>query len=178
VGVLMGALLIHGVSPGPLLPSERPDLFWGVITSMFIGNVMLIVLNVPLISLFVRLLRVPFTVLSPIVILFCMIGAYSLNSNPVDVVLMVGFGVVGWLLRKIGFDPAPLLLAFILGSIFERSVRQTLLISRGSAGFLLERPIALAGILIATGVLLWPLLRPRRPTVAAERNPATQQSEI
>ena len=159
VGIIMGALLIHGVSPGPRLIIDHPALFWGVVTSMFIGNAMLIVLNVPLIGIFVALLRIPQAVMAPLIILFCGIGAYSLNSNVNDVMAMVVFGVVGYGLRRNGFDLAPLLLAFVLGSLLEQNVRQALLIGYGSPMIFLQKPIAAVFLSAAAISLLYPLLQ-------------------
>lgn len=153
MAITMGALMIHGVTPGPLLLRDRPDLFWGVITSMYVGNVLLLVLNVPLIWVFVAMLRVPYAILSPLVMLFCAIGAFSLNNNPVDVIIMVALGVVGYLMRKARLDAAPLLLAFVLGDTLERSVRQSLLIGQGSPLVFLRHPIA-ATLFAAAAVLL------------------------
>ena len=159
LAVIMGALLIHGVTPGPQLMSSHPQLFWGVIASMFVGNLMLVILNVPLISMFVALLRVPPALMSALIMIFCVIGAFSLNNDTNDVMLMVGLGVVSYGLRKIDLDPAPLLLAFVLGNLLERSVRQALLLGYGSPMIFLEKPIS-AGFVAATVlILLWPVLR-------------------
>jgi putative tricarboxylic transport membrane protein len=117
MAVIMGALMIQGITPGPLLYKEHPELFWGVMTSFYIGNVLLIILNVPLISVFVAILRVPYAILSPLIIIFCFIGAFSLNNNPMDVVIMSILGLIGYGMRKLDLDPAPLLLAFVLGGI-------------------------------------------------------------
>lgn len=159
MGVLMGALMIQGVAPGPLLAQNRPDLFWGVITSMFIGNALLVVLNVPLIGVFVQLLRVPYRLLAPLIMLVCVIGAYSLNNNPADVLVMMVAGVVGWLMRKVELDPAPLLIAVVLGDQLEASVRQSLLIGYGSPLVFLESPVAVVFLVAAVAILLWPIGR-------------------
>jgi putative tricarboxylic transport membrane protein len=158
MALLIGALMIHGVQPGPLTITKNPDLFWGTITSMYMGNVLLLVLNLPLIGIWVRLLKVPYSVLYPMILLFVLIGAYSLNNSIFEVYLTVIFGLAGYVMRKLDFEPAPLVLAFVLGPMFEDSVRQALLISRGSLMIFLDRPISLA-FLIASGLLLaWPLL--------------------
>ena len=117
LGVILGALLIQGITPGPQLAAAKPDLFFGVMASMLVGNLMLVVLNVPLISIFVLLLRVPGSILAPLIIVFCVIGAYSLSNSVVEVLLMIGFGIGGYLMRKVDLDPAPLILAFVLGDI-------------------------------------------------------------
>jgi putative tricarboxylic transport membrane protein len=157
IGIIMGALLIHGISPGPRLIVDHADLFWGVVTSMFIGNAMLIVLNVPLVGVFVSLLRIPQTVMAPFILMFCGIGAYSLNNSVDDVLSMAGFGLLGYGLRKTGFDPAPLLLAFVLGSLLEQNLRQGLLIGYGSPAIFIEKPIAAFFLAAAVLGLLWPL---------------------
>jgi putative tricarboxylic transport membrane protein len=118
------ALMIHGIRPGPLLLQEHPDLFWGVIASMYIGNAMLLGLNLPLIRFWVRLLKVPYRYLAVLVVIVCIIGAYSVNNSVFDVGMMVGFGVVGYMLRKFACPPAPFILAMILGPMLERTLQQ------------------------------------------------------
>ncbi|MBI4537162.1 MAG: tripartite tricarboxylate transporter permease [candidate division NC10 bacterium] len=142
LAVVLASLLVQGVLPGPTLMTKSPDLFFGVIISMLVGNVILVVLNVPLISVFVLLLRVPISILSPLIIVFCVIGAYSLDNSSADVLMMVGLGLAGYLMRKVDLDPAPLVLAFVLGQIFETALQQSLLVGRGSLGVFLDRPIA------------------------------------
>ena len=159
MGVLMGAFMIHGIAPGPMLLQSQPALFWGVIASMLIGNLMLIVLNVPLLPVFVALLRIPQKILSPLILVFCVVGAYSLNNSTTDVVMMVIFGLLGWVLRKVRLDPAPFLLAFVLGALFERSFRQSLLIGGGSPMIFLQKPISLALLSVAALLLLLPIAR-------------------
>jgi putative tricarboxylic transport membrane protein len=152
MAVLLGAFLVHGVQPGPLMIKEHPEIFWGVVASMYVGNAMLLLLNLPLIGLWVQLLRVPYVVLFPMVLLFCVIGVYSISGNTWDVLLMLVFGVVGYLMRTFGYEPAPLVLAYVLGRLAEESIRQSLLMSRGSFAILIERPIA--GVLLAVAVLI------------------------
>ena len=118
--IMMIALLIHGVSPGPLLMTEQPQIFWGLIASMYIGNLILIVLNIPLVGLFVNLLRIPFRILFPVVMLICLVGTYSVNASRFELGLLLAFGIVGYLFRKIGVDFAPCILALILGPSLER----------------------------------------------------------
>jgi len=174
VGIIMGALVMHGISPSPQLIFQHPDLFWGVVTSMFIGNAMLIVLNVPLIGLFVKLLQIPQAILSPLIVLFCCIGAYSLNNTVDDVLSMVIFGLAGYGLRKTGFDLTPLLLSFLLGLLLEQSTRQALIMGYGNPMIFFERPIATffiaASLLLLLWPLLWGLLR-RRDTSPKETGP-------
>jgi putative tricarboxylic transport membrane protein len=158
MAVLMGAFILHGITPGPLIMEKHPDLVWGLITSMYIGNVILLILNIPLIKFFVKIMEIPYAVLSPLIIMVCVIGAYSLNYNPMDVVFMFIFGVVGYLMRKFGYEPAPLMLAFVVGEIFEKSVRQSLVLSHGNPSIFFRRPISLVLILIALIVIISPLI--------------------
>lgn len=158
MAVIMGALMIQGITPGPMLYQEHTAMFWGVIASMFIGNFFLVLLNVPFISLFVSILKVPYAILAPLIILFCFVGAYSLNNNYADVVIMSILGLIGYGMRKVDLDAAPLLLAFVLGGILEKSLRQSLLISLGSPFIFLRRPISaillsIALILLAASIL-------------------------
>jgi putative tricarboxylic transport membrane protein len=151
--------MIHGVVPGPMLIKEHPDIFWGVVTSMYIGNVMLLLLNLPLIGLFVTFLKTPYPILSPIILLTCLIGAYSTDFSTGDVFIMIAAGGLGYLLRKIDFDPAPMVLALVLGPQIEVAFRQSLNITRGNIFVFFQRPIALiffAGIVLS---LLGPFLK-------------------
>ena len=140
--MIFAALLIQGVTPGPLLIKEHPHLFWAVIASMYIGNVMLLVLNLPLVGLWVQMLKVPYSILAPFIVLICSIGVYSVKNDVSDVAMMVIFGVMGYILRKLQFELGPLLLAFVLGRILERSLRQALLISRGDISIFITKPIS------------------------------------
>jgi putative tricarboxylic transport membrane protein len=153
MAVLMGAFLIHGVQPGPLLIKEHPEIFWGVVTSMYVGNAMLLVLNLPLIGLWIQLLKVPYRILFPLILLFCMIGVYSISSNIWDIVIMLIFGVLGYLMKKLEYEPVPLVLAFVLGRMLEESLRQSLVLSRGSLMIFVSRPIS-AAFLVAAAVLV------------------------
>jgi putative tricarboxylic transport membrane protein len=159
IAMIFVALMIHGIRPGPLLLQEYPQLFWGVIASMYIGNVMLLGLNLPLIGMWVRLLTVPYHYLAVVVVMICVIGAYSVKSAIFDVGAMVGFGVVGYLMRKGGFPPAPLILAMILGPILERSLQQSLISSGGSPAIFVEKPISAALLTVAAFLILTPVLR-------------------
>ncbi len=144
MALLLGALMIHGLQPGPLLLKENPKIFWGTIVSMYIGNLILLVLNLPLIGIWIKLLKVPYRILYPFILFFCIIGSYTINSNMFDVLAMLFFGVLGYGFKKFGYEPAPLIMAFILGDLLENSFRQSLLISGGSFAIFLERPIAVA----------------------------------
>jgi len=148
LAILMGALMIHGITPGPLLIERNPEIFWGVIASMYIGNVMLLVLNLPLIGLWIKVLEIPYKFLFPLILLFCLIGAYSLNWNTLDVYVMIVTGIFGYLSKKVGFEGAPLILGFILGPILELSLRQSLLMSKGSFRIFIDRPFCIISIII------------------------------
>jgi putative tricarboxylic transport membrane protein len=161
MAVLLGAFLIHGVQPGPLMLTERPELFWGVVASMYVGNVLLLALNLPLIGIWVQLLRVPYGLLFPLILLFCVIGVWSEAGNPADLVVLVVFGVVGYLMKKLAFDPAPLVLAFVLGRMAEEALRQSLLLSRGSPAILATRPLTTAILVVAAVIAILPAVMPR-----------------
>jgi putative tricarboxylic transport membrane protein len=158
--VLMAALLIHGVPPGPQLVTEHPQVFWGFIASMYVGNLMLLALNLPLVGLFVRVLQIPYAYLYPLIIMFCIIGVYEVNHSIVDVWIMLIMGVVGYLLRKFDFDPAPLVLGLVIAPTFELSLRQSLVMSGGNWAIFFNRPIAavlfaVSGVLLALSALSW-----------------------
>lgn len=157
LAVLFGAFLIHGITPGPLLIKEHPEIFWGIIGSMYIGNVMLLVMNLPLIPLWVQVLRIPDKILYPLIILLCVIGAYSINNNIFDILVMIIFGAAGYLLKKFDYEPAPLILAFVLGPMFEVNLRRSLLISQGSFTIFVERPIALAALIFCFIMIILPV---------------------
>ncbi len=159
MAMMLAALTIHGIRPGPLLISERPDLFWGTITSMYLGNVLLLILNLPLVGLFVQILRVPYPLLTPAILLLCLIGAYSVTGQTADALTMVCFGVAGYLPRKLGFESAPLVLALILGRPMEESLRQALALSQGSFAIFVTRPISLVLLLATVASLAAPLVR-------------------
>ncbi len=155
--ILLGALMILGLQPGPLLISSKPDLFWGVVASMYIGNVMLLVLNLPLIGLWVQILKVPYSILYVLIVMFCQVGAYSVNNNVADVLLVNLFGMVGYLLKRYEFEAAPLILGLVLGPMFENSLRRSLLMSEGSPFIFFQRPISAVFLLVAMVFLISPL---------------------
>jgi putative tricarboxylic transport membrane protein len=155
--ILLGALMIYGLTPGPLLIKNSPDLFWGVIASMYIGNIVLLILNLPLIPMWVSVLKIPYSYLSCFIILFCLIGAYSLNNSTSDIYIAVIFSLVGLLMKKFAFEPAPLVLAFVLGPLLETALRRSLILSDGSFLIFLQRPISAAFILFSVVVLVAPL---------------------
>ena len=158
MAIILGALLIHGVKVGPLLLQNHPDLFWGVTTSMYVGNIMLLVLNIPLIPLWVRLLKVPYHLLFPLILFLCMIGVYSINNSLFDIGVMIGFGVIGYFMRKYQYEPVSLVLGMILAPILETAFRQTMIISKGSFGIFFTRPISAVFLIVALGTLTSPVL--------------------
>ena len=171
MALMIGALTIHGIQPGPQIMSERPQLFWGMVASMWIGNLMLVIINLPLVGVWVTLLRVPYRLLYPSIIVFCCIGIYSINNSPTDVVIAAIFGLVGYWLAKHEFEPAPLVLAFVLGPLMEENLRRAMLIARGDATVFATRPIS-AGLLAVALFLLvlaaLPMIRKRRDEVFVE----------
>jgi putative tricarboxylic transport membrane protein len=160
--ILLGALMIYGLTPGPMLIAESPDLFWGVVASMYIGNVMLLILNLPLIPLWVRMLKIPYPYLSGFIVLFSLVGAYSLNNSTTDMYVAVAFGVLGVLLKRLGYEPAPLVLAFVLGPLLETALRRSLIMSDGSMAIFARRPVSAVFIGCAVLFLLIPLVVRKR----------------
>ncbi len=172
MALLLGAFIIHGLQPGPLLMTQNPGLFWGVIASMYIGNAMLLVLNLPLIGMWVQLLRLPYNVLFPLILLFSIVGVYASGNNVFDVAVMMAFGVLGYLMRKVGYEAAPLVLAFVLGPMLENNLRKALILSQGELMTFVQRPISAACLALAVALLVAPLipaLRRRRERVAVEQ---------
>lgn len=159
IGIIMGALLMQNVVPGPQILTEHPELFWGIVASMLVGNAMLVILNVPLIRIFVMLLKIPQTLMAPLIVLFCVIGAFSLSSSLFDVGVVLGCGLVAYGLRKAGFDMAPLLLAFLLGSLLEENLRQGLIIGLGDPRIFIESPISLIVIVFTVAILVMPFAK-------------------
>ncbi len=157
--ILLGALLIHGVSPGPLMISQHPELFWGVIASMYIGNFILLILNLPFVPLFANILRTPKKILLPLIILFCITGMFTVNNSVFDIWMMLLFGGVGFLMRKWAYEGAPLLLALVLGPKLEVAFRQSLMISHGDFGVFVNRPISMAFLLATAIFLIFPAIR-------------------
>jgi putative tricarboxylic transport membrane protein len=159
MAVIFGALLIQGITPGPQLVTENPELFWGVVNSMYIGNVLLLIMSLPLVGLFVRILKIRATILAPITTLITLIGAYTVNNDVFDIGLVIGFGVLGYLMKKAGFDPGPLVLAFVLGSLLETSLRRSLLLFDGNPVGFLTRPISGTLLVCFIAVALLPAVR-------------------
>jgi len=165
MAIFFSALIIHGIQPGPLLIKQHPDLFWGLVASLYLGNFLLLILNLPLIGIWVKLLKIPYKLLFPLILLFCLIGAYTLNNLSFDLYVMIFFGVMGWIMRKFGYEAAPLIMAYILGPMLENALRQSLLISGGSFLIFITRPIS--GIALGFTFLLllsniFPYIKKRR----------------
>jgi TctA family transporter len=171
MAMMIGALMIHGIAPGPRVMTDRPELFWGVVASMWLGNLMLVILNLPLVGVWVRFLRIPYRLLFPSIIAFCCIGTYTINSNMFDVFVMAFFAVFGYLCLKLDCEPAPLILGFVLGPMMEENLRRALLISRGDPSVFVSEPISL-GFLIASALLL---LVVAAPWIRAKREEALQE---
>ncbi|MCR6673445.1 tripartite tricarboxylate transporter permease [Devosia ginsengisoli] len=171
MALIGGAMTLHGVVPGPQLIQMHPDLFWGVVTSMWLGNLMLVVINLPLIGIWVRLLKVPYHLLFPAIVLICCIGIYSVNSRPTDILMVAAFGAIGYLFYKLKFEPAPLLLGLVLGGMLEDSLHRGLILSRGSIWGFLADPMTLVLLLISVIVVasaLSPSISRRRHVLAEE----------
>jgi TctA family transporter len=171
MALMVGALIIQGIQPGPRMVEAQPDLFWGLICSMWVGNLMLLVINLPLIGMWVKLLEVPYRHMYPSILIFCAIGVYSLNNNVFDVYLTVLFGLFGYLCSKLKMEPAPLLIGFVLGPMMEEHLRRAMLLSRGDPMVFIERPISatLLGIgFLALAVMLLPNLRSKKEAALAE----------
>jgi putative tricarboxylic transport membrane protein len=169
IAVLLGAFVIHGIQPGPLLISDHPDLFWGLIASMYVGNLMLLALNLPLIGLWVQVLRTPYKILVPLILFFCAIGVYSLNSDPYDVLIMGIFGLIGYLMRKFKYEGAPFLLAIVLGDMLETNFRQSLLYSEGDPSIFFQRPISATILSFALVLILIPIVKRQKGRAWVER---------
>jgi putative tricarboxylic transport membrane protein len=158
MAMLLGALMLYGVVPGPLLIVDHPDVFWGTIVSMYIGNAMLLVLNLPLIGIWVQILKIPYRILSPLIVLFTIVGSYTLRKDPFDILLVIIFGVLGYFMKKFDYDSPPMILAFVLGDRMENAFRQSLIMSSGSFSIFTARPIAAICLLIALTLLVTPFI--------------------
>ena len=168
MALMIGAMIIQGITPGPNVVTDEPELFWGMIVSMWVGNLMLVLLNLPLIGLWVRMLTIPYHLLFPAIIAFCCIGAFSVNNSVFDVFMMALFGVVGYALIKLDFEPAPLLLGFVLGPMLEENLRRAMLLSRGSPSVFVTHPLSLGLLLVAAALLVIVVM----PTVRSKREEA------
>jgi TctA family transporter len=171
MAVMAGAMMIHGIAPGPLLMENHPRIFWGMIVSMWLGNLMLLVINLPLVGIWVKLLSVPYRMLFPAIIVFCAVGAYTMTNTPFNIVVMLIFGLVGFGLRSLRLEPAPLVLGFVLGPMMEENLRRALLLSRGNGLVFVERPISAFFLIAALAMLAFfvlPTMRGRREEMFAD----------
>jgi putative tricarboxylic transport membrane protein len=171
MALMVGAMTIHGIIPGPQVMLKNPDLFWGMIASMWIGNLLLVIINLPLIGLWVRLLKVPYRLMFTTILLFCCIGIYSINNNPADVYFTAFFGFVGYMFIKLGLEPAPMLLGFVLGRLMEEKLRQALALSQGSFMTFVERPVSLLLVVLSIAVMIVAVL----PAISKRREEAFQE---
>jgi TctA family transporter len=171
MALMIGALMIQGIAPGPQVMNEKPELFWGLIASMWVGNLMLVVLNLPMIGMWVKLLTVPYRYLFPSILVFMAIGVFSLSNNPFDVLIMAVFGVIGYVCVKLECEPAPMILGFILGPLMEENLRRAMLLSRGDPFVFFQKPISL-GFMVASAILLvivaLPAIRAKREEAFVE----------
>ncbi len=162
MAIMIAAMMIHGVFPGPMLIRQNPEIFWGFIASMYVGNMVLIILNIPLVGLFVNLLRVPYRILYPLIVAFCFLGVYAINGSVFEVWIMMIMGFMGYALRKVDFEASPIVIGLVLAPMLENALRQSLIMSWGSYAIFFQRPIS-AFLLAAAGVLLilalWPWIR-------------------
>jgi TctA family transporter len=171
MALMLGAMIVHNIQPGPQVMTNNPSLFWGLIASMWIGNLMLVILNLPLIGLWVKLLTIPFRLLFPAIILFCCIGVYSVQNSVFDLFMAAGFGFFGYGLRKLDCEPAPLMLGFVLGPMIEENFRRALVISKGDFSIFVSRPIS-AGLLAVATILI---IAVALPAIRKKREVAFQE---
>jgi putative tricarboxylic transport membrane protein len=171
MALMVGAMTIHGIVPGPQVMTKNPELFWGMVASMWIGNLMLLIINLPLVGMWVKLLKVPYRLMFPAILIFCCIGIYSINNSTSDVLFTAFFALFGYALLKFGFEPAPMLLGFVLGKLMEEKLRQAMILSRGSFSTFVDRPLSAALLVVAAIMLViavLPAIRKRRDEVFTE----------
>jgi TctA family transporter len=171
MALMIGAMMIQGIAPGPQVMNEKPQLFWGMIASMWIGNLMLVVLNLPMIGLWIKLLTVPYRILYPSILVFMAVGVFSLSNNPFDVFLMSIFGILGWVCTKLECEPAPMILGFILGPLMEENLRRAMLLSRGDPIVFFTKPISATFLIISIVLLVIIAL----PSIRRKREEAFQE---
>ncbi len=164
MALMIGAMMIQGIAPGPQVMTQQPDLFWGIIASMWVGNLMLVIINLPLVGIWVTFLKIPYRLLFPSILLLCAIGSYSLNSSATEVGLMALFGLLGYLFYKLDCEPAPLILGFILGPMMEENLRRALIVSQGDPLVFVNRPISLTLLIMAALLMLLVVLPAFRKT--------------
>jgi TctA family transporter len=167
MALMLGALIMHGIQPGPRLMTEQPELFWGLIVSVGIGNVMLLILNIPMIGLWVAILKIPYRMLYPAILVFIGLGVYSVNSNTFDILMVAIIGLMGYGMMVMRFEAAPLLLGFVLGPLMEENLRRALLISRGQMSTFVDRPISATLLALSLALVLWSFFAAFRRSVKA-----------
>ncbi len=155
MALMLGALMIHGIQPGPMMMSEQPEVFWGLIASFFTGNILLLILNIPLVGLWVSILRIPYRALFPTILVLMSLGVYSVNNNVFDVYMVAGLGVLGYFMNIFNFPAAPMLLGFVLGPMVEENLRRALLLSRGDMMTFIERPISASVMAVTAMLMIW-----------------------
>jgi len=175
MAIMLGALMVHGINPGPQFVTNHPDIFWGLVASFWIGNLLLLVLNIPLIGLWVSILNTPYKLLYPIIIVLIAIGVFAVNGSTFDVLLVIMFGIMGHVMRLFGFEPAPFLIGFILGPMLEENFRRAMLLGRGDVAYLVSSPISAILIAMALALLGWTLYATLRgdrtkPIIAVRQN--------
>src|SRR5690606_2781702 len=173
MALMVAGMMIHNIQPGPQVMTSNPTLFWGLIVSMWIGNLMLVILNLPLIGIWIRLLTVPYRILYPAILLFCCVGVYSVNNNVFDVFMTIPFAILGYLFRKFGCEPAPLLLGLVLGQLMEEYLRRAMTISRGDWSIFVTRPLSLTLLVIAAVLLVIVFM----PSIAKKRQEAFAEEQ-
>jgi TctA family transporter len=171
MALMIGAMMVHGITPGPEIITKQPALFWGLIASMWIGNLMLVILNLPLIGIWVKLLQVPYSYLFPSILILCCVGTYTLDTSSGDVLVMTAFGAIGYVFRKLDCEPAPLLLGLVLGPMMEENFRRAMVLSEGHWSVFVQRPISLGFIVLAAGLLIAVTL----PKIRAQREEAFRE---
>lgn len=171
MALMIGAMTIHGIAPGPQVMSQNPTLFWGLIVSMWVGNLMLLVINLPLVGVWIQLLKVPYRILFPAIVLFCTTGVYVIGLSTFEVYLMAAFGAIGLALARCGCDPVPLLLGFVLGPMMEENLRRALLLTNGDPSIFVTRPVSAGFLLLAAGLIALALL----PSLGRKRDEVFQE---
>jgi TctA family transporter len=177
MSIMLGALMIHGISPGPMLMTDHPDVFWGLIASFWIGNVFLLVLNIPLIGIWVRVLRFPYKYIYPVVIALICIGVFSMRTSVFDVGIVVIFGALGYLMQRVGYSPASLILGFVLGPMLEENLRRAMLLARGDVSRIVMDPLSGSVLGLSALLLVWTLIGGVRNIIKQRRESASMPGE-
>ena len=171
MALMLSALTIHDINPGPGLMRDHPDIFWGLIASFWVGNILLLILNIPLIGIWIKILKIPYAVLFPTIMVLLCIGVYSLNNSVFDLYMLFFFGVLGYAMRMLDFEPAPVLIGFVLGPMLEENFRRAMVLANGDLGYFINRPYTLAMLLVSAALIGWAILSNVRGRYL--RSPAT-----